>query len=80
MKLRDRQRMTDRLSGINYTAVVREEDGEWVAQSLEMDLQGFGATFDLALEELEELVSIQISFAQFKGQPELIWRPSELLD
>jgi hypothetical protein len=79
IQLRIRQQiLADRLSGITYTAVGYEEEGEWVAHSLEMDLQGFGATFELALEELKELVALQISFAWFKRQPELIWKQSEL--
>ena len=56
----------------------REEEAEagWVALALEMDLRGYGTTFEAALEELKELVSMQISFSRFKGQPELIWKPA----
>lgn len=54
-----------------------EEEGEWVAVALEMDLRGYGATFQEATEELHELVATQIDFARFKKQPELIWKPAE---
>ena len=53
------------------------EEGEWVALALEMDLRGYGATFDEALDDLRDLVMMQISFALFKGQPEMIWRATD---
>ena len=54
-----------------------QEEGEWVALALEMDLRGYGPTFDDSLDELGELVAMQLSFAQTKAQPELIWKPAE---
>ena len=42
-----------------------------------MDLRGYGPTFDDALDELDELVAMQLSFAQTKAQPDLIWKPAE---
>lgn len=53
------------------------EDGEWVALALEMDLRGYGRTWTEALEELDELVLMQISFAHFKGQIDMIWKSAE---
>ena len=53
------------------------EEGDWVALALEMDLRGYGATIDEALTELTDLVAMQMSFARFKGQPELISKPAE---
>lgn len=53
------------------------EDDMWVALGLEIDIRGYGETFEKALEELRDLTSMQISFAQFKGQPEMIWRPAD---
>jgi hypothetical protein len=53
------------------------EEGEWVALALEMDLRGYGETFEAALEELQDLVAMQIGFAQFKDQPELLWKSAE---
>ncbi|HYX25308.1 MAG TPA: hypothetical protein VFC23_14225 [Thermoanaerobaculia bacterium] len=54
----------------------REED-EWVALALEMDLRGYGETFDKALDDLADLVAMQIGFSRFKGQPELIWKAAD---
>jgi hypothetical protein len=56
-----------------------EEEGEWVALALEMDLRGYGPTLPKAVAELQELITMQISFARFKGQPELIWKPAEAI-
>ena len=54
-----------------------QEEDEWVALALEMDLRGYGETFETALEDLAELVNMQISFSRLKGQPELIWKAAE---
>ncbi|HEV2851194.1 MAG TPA: hypothetical protein VHC97_00165 [Thermoanaerobaculia bacterium] len=54
-----------------------QEESEWVALALEMDIRGYGDTFAAALKEVYDLVLTQLSFAQFKGQPELIWNPAE---
>ena len=53
------------------------EENEWVALALEMDLRGYGATFGEAVDDLRDLVMMQISFALFKGQPEMIWKPAD---
>ncbi len=54
-----------------------QEDGEWVALALEMDLRGYGDTFEEAQKDLSDLVGMQISFARFKREPSLIWKPAE---
>ncbi len=54
-----------------------QEEEEWVALALEMDLRGYGETFDQALSDLADLVHMQISFSRVKGQPELIWRAAD---
>lgn len=53
------------------------EEGEWVALALEMDLRGYGDSWEAALDELGDLVLMQISFAHSKNQPEMIWRDAE---
>ena len=50
-----------------------EEDGEWVAHALEMDIVACAETFDEALEELHDLVDMQFSFAAFKGDASLVF-------
>lgn len=52
-------------------------EGEWVALALEMDLRGYGETFEEAMADLEELVDMQVSFALQKGQPDMIWKQAE---
>ena len=53
------------------------DDDEWVALALEMDLRGYGQSFEEALEELGDLVATQLRFAHFKGQAHLIWKSAE---
>jgi hypothetical protein len=53
------------------------DDDEWVALALEMDIRGYGASFGDALEDLRDLVFMQISFAHFKGQSEMILKPAD---
>lgn len=53
-----------------------QEEGEWIALALEMDLRGYGKNFKAALENLAESIAMQISFAEFKNQPEMVWHPA----
>ena len=53
------------------------EHGEWAALALEMDLRGFGSSFQDAVQNLMELVRMQVSFAHFKSQPEMVLRPAD---
>jgi hypothetical protein len=50
--------------------------GSWAAHCLETDLVGYGDSFEAALDNLEELTAMQISFAQFKNQPLLLYKPA----
>ena len=54
-----------------------QEDGEWCAVALEMDLRGYGKTFDEALEDLNDAMTMQISFAQYKGETDMIFHPAD---
>ena len=54
-----------------------QEDGEWCALALEMDLRGYGRTFDEAWEDLHDAMTMQIGFAQFKGETDMIFHPAE---
>ncbi len=54
-----------------------QEEGEWVALALEMDLRGFGKTFEDAFDQLMSSVEAQLSFALYKHEPGLIWHPAE---
>jgi len=53
------------------------EGNEWVALALEMDLRGYGDTWEEALSELRDLVFLQISFAHFKKQLAMIYKPAD---
>ncbi|OGT32963.1 MAG: hypothetical protein A2W28_12065 [Gammaproteobacteria bacterium RBG_16_51_14] len=62
---------------IHISVLGFREEGQWVAIALEIDLRGYGKTFKKALAELEELMEMQISFARFKNDPDLIFHPAE---
>jgi predicted RNase H-like HicB family nuclease len=69
-------------NGKDYAEVVLNvlgyrEDGGWVALALEMDLRGYGETFEAALDELTELIEMQISFAAQQGMPEMVLEPAD---
>lgn len=54
------------------------EDDEVVALALEMDLRGYGATFDEAMADLEDQVRMQLGFALFKhGSLDMAYYPAE---
>ena len=53
------------------------EDDEFVALALQLDLRGYGATFEEAMADLNDSVRMQISFALERNQSELIWRDAE---
>lgn len=67
----------DKFFGAVFSILGYTEEKEWVALALEMDLRGYGKTFDEALTDLEDLVVMQVRFALAKSQPELIWKPAE---
>ena len=53
------------------------ENDEWCALALEMDLRGYGKTFDEAVEDLYDCIKMQIGFARFKNQPDMVFHPAE---
>ena len=54
-----------------------QEDDEWCALALEMDLRGYGNTFEEAFEELDRCIEMQISYALQKGKPEMIFHAAD---
>ena len=68
--------MTD-VYGVTVSVLGFHEDGEWCALALEMDLRGYGETFEEALEDLHESMTMQIGFAHFKGETDMILHPAE---
>jgi hypothetical protein len=71
------ERCPEALYDIVLSVLGYHEDDKWVALALEMDLRGYGDTFQQASKELCDLVAMQISFAIFKGQPEMIFKSAE---
>lgn len=63
--------------GVTLNVLGYRENNEWVALALEMDIRRYGPTFGKTVTELQELVAMQISFAHFKGQPEMIWKAAD---
>ena len=53
------------------------EDGQWCAIALEMSLRGYGETFGEALNDLEEAIEAQLSFALQHDTLDSIWKPAE---
>lgn len=72
---RDRQRNATYGATVNVLGF--EEDGEWCALALEMELRGYGSAFNEALKDLEESAALQVRFAHFKGAKDMIWHPAE---
>jgi hypothetical protein len=67
-----------------YNFMVRvlifQEDGQFCAHALEMDLLGYGKTEKEAVAELAELIRSQISFARFKNDDGLLRFPASKED
>jgi hypothetical protein len=53
------------------------EGSQWVAIALEMDLWGYGQSFEAALQDLRDLVLMQVTFALSIDNPEMVWRDAE---
>jgi hypothetical protein len=53
------------------------EGDQWCALALEMDLRGYGNTFDAAQSELEKAMASQLSFALQMNKPEMALFPAE---
>ena len=61
---------------VNLNVLGYREDDEWTALALEMDLRGFGATFEEAMTDLEDHIQMQISFAMFKKNLDMAFFPA----
>lgn len=58
-------------------AFYNEDEEVWNAVALEMDIWGQGTTPEEAIEDLNELVRMQISFAYSMNSPQMIWHKAE---
>ena len=69
--------MNHRIERFAIRALVSREKGEFVARALEMDVLGYGATPDRAINELIEFVEAQISFSKYKNDSSMIFFQAE---
>jgi len=69
--------MDKHLYNLMIRILVCEEDREFAARALEMDLVGYGSTEKEAIKELREMIKAQISFAAHKQDPSLLPFPAE---
>ena len=53
-----------------------EEDGDYVAHALEMDIIGVGDSWKEALEVLKGVVEAHVSVAQDLGDDSVLFRPA----
>ena len=69
----------DMASDIFLNVLIYRSNDErcWVALVLEMDIRGYGQTPKEAFKDSVDLVSVQVAFAKFKGDPSLIWKPAD---
>ncbi len=82
--LREKQRneltkatMDAHIYGIQIRVLLCQEDGEWVARALELDLLGYGESQEEAMAALREAVEAQISFAHQRNDVGLLPFPAE---
>ncbi len=68
--------METHLYDFHLRVLLYEEDGEWVAHALEMDLLGYGKTENAAVKDLQGLVEAQLSFARQKNDDTLLAFPA----
>jgi hypothetical protein len=68
--------MDKHILDVPLRVLLYEEDGEWNAHALEMDLVGSGPTPEKAESELRGAVFSQISFAAQMNDLDLIYHPA----
>ena len=64
-------------NNVTVSVLGYREDDNWCALALKMDLRGYGPTFRQALEDLRETMTMQIGFAYFKNELDMIVHPAE---
>jgi len=61
---------------LGVRVLIYQEDGEFCAHALELDLLGYGKTEDEAISELLEVIRCQISFARSKNDDSILHFPA----
>src|SRR6266568_265410 len=72
VKRDDKTTMEKNIYDFQIRILLSKDDGDYVAHALEMDLVAYGKTESKALEELDNLIRNQISFAIEKRQDNLM--------
>ncbi len=62
---------------MTLSILIRQEEDQYVAHCLEMDLKGRGSSEEESVSELMDLVVMQVSFAFHKKEPGLLYHPAE---
>lgn len=57
---------------LGVRVLISQEDGQFCAHALELDLLGYGKTETAAVESLLEAIDCQISFARYKNDDTLL--------
>lgn len=70
------ENMNVQFCGATVNVLGFREDDSWVALALELDIRGYGDTFEEALQEMVECIDMQINFATFKEQPDMVFHPA----
>jgi len=68
--------LNGRFCGATVSVLGFREDESWVALALELDIRGYGDTFEEALQEMVECIDMQINFSTFKEQPDMVFHPA----
>lgn len=68
--------MDKHIYDVPLRVLLYEENGEWNAHALEMDVLGSGKTPKQAEDDLKQAVMAQLSFAHQMGHPDLISHPA----
>ena len=64
-------------SSMTVSVLGYREDDDRCALALEMDLRGYGPTFRQTLDDLRETMTMQIGFAHFNNELDMILHPAE---
>lgn len=68
--------MDAHIYSLGVRVLIYQEDGEFCAQALELDLLGYGKTEGEAVSELLKMIQCQLAFARFKNDDNLLPFPA----
>jgi predicted RNase H-like HicB family nuclease len=68
--------MAEPAKQMSFRATVLEEDGEWIAHCLDLDIVSTGASADAAMDQLAEAIGTQLWYARENDNYEHLFRPA----